>query len=80
MAITPEEKEYIVEEAVRILRSGNAEGLIETLKEQLEAPGFEDDLSPEDRRRSEVVLAIVEAVQQIGAKKRGSKPGGGKDE
>ena len=65
MALKEEEKAYIIEEAVKLLKSKNREGLIAALRERLQGSFFEDDPAAERRGLDEVVLAVAEAVSEM---------------
>ena len=74
MALKEEEKAYIIEEAVRLLKSKNREGLIAALRERLQGTFFEDDPAAERRDLDEVVLAVAEAVSEMIASETAGPP------
>jgi hypothetical protein len=80
MALKEEEKAYIIEEAVRLLKSQNREGLIAALRERLQGSFFEDDPAAERRDLDEVVLAVTEAVCEMIASETSPPPEGSGEE
>jgi hypothetical protein len=65
MTLNPTEKQAIVDEVVRIVRSKNRDGILESLREQQSAPPIEGDLAADSRSRDAIILAIAEAVLKL---------------
>lgn len=72
MGLTKEEKERIVEEVVRIIRSPKREELLRELRSRLAAGKSDEEAREMERELSEVVLAVAEAISDLV-----QPPGGG---
>lgn len=65
MPINDEEREYIIEEVLSLLKSPNREVVIEELKKRLDAPALGGDQVGAGKELDQVVLAVAQAVADI---------------